>query len=87
MFSKMDKKLTKNLLKRCMVDPLTERLLARQHHVKASTVPDAKPITELEAYHADDKETLAKFHNVIKMLLRQHAMLTPTLRENLVHPL
>lgn len=87
MFQKSDRKLTKNLYKRCIVDPLAERLLFRQHHVELSTVPDAKPVTELEAYHSDDQETMSKLHKLVKLLARQHAQLSATLKDNLVQPM
>lgn len=47
MFQKQDKKLTKNILKRCIVEPLVERLLCKQVNEGPQLV------TEVEALYGD----------------------------------
>ena len=81
--AKIDKKLTKNLLKRCVTEPICDRLLVQNHKISQDDIA----VTELEAHYSGDSEVLKKFNRVLFALLKASSMLTPTLKDSLTGPL
>ena len=77
----MDKKLTKNILKRCIVDPICERLLKQQHNV------DEAAASEIEAFYGSNSKVLQAFNRVLVSLSQVNSLLTPNLKEWLALPL
>ena len=64
MFQKQDKKLTKNILKRCIVEPLVERLLSKQVN------DGSQLVTEIEALYGDSIDIIQSFTQVLLALMR-----------------
>ena len=81
MFQKQDKKLTKNILKRCIVEPLVERLLSKQVN------DGSQLVTEIEALYGDSIDIIQSFTRVLLALMRSSQMLTPTLKDMLSQPI
>ena len=77
-FKAFDKKLTKNVLKRCVIDPFTERVM------KKPISPDQKDEIEILA---QDPQVIDQINEVLKKLISINAVLTNNLKDWLCSPL
>lgn len=56
--------MTKNILKRCIVEPIVERLLCKQVN------DGSQLITEVEALYGDSAEVIQSFTQILLALMR-----------------
>ena len=77
-FKEFDKKLTKNILKRCVVEPFNERIMKKCLRSKSEN--EQVLMTEIELYEREDA-VIGAMNNMLKELFKIDKFITDSLKE------